>query len=78
MQDEPPAGAAQDGAASKDLGMQSGRLPVSRQAGSALKLGGHVEEQQNALEVGFGGEEQLRRLCRSNMSRLRTEGWKLR
>ncbi len=51
MQDDPPAGATEDGAASKDHGVQHGWLPVSRQASGALKLGEQVEEQQNALVV---------------------------
>ncbi|MFP5207857.1 MAG: hypothetical protein ACLGRW_01060 [Acidobacteriota bacterium] len=57
MQDDPPVGAAQDGAASEDHGAQRGWLPISSQACGALKLGEQVEEQQNTLEGGLGDEE---------------------
>ena len=55
VQDDPPPGAAEDGAASEDEGSQRCRLAITRQAGGALELAEQVEQQQDGLEGGFGG-----------------------
>src|SRR5208337_2090087 len=59
VQDQAAAGPAQDGATGKHLGAQRGRFAINRQASRALKLREQVEQQQDGLESGFGGEELL-------------------
>ena len=59
VQDQSPPRPAQDGATGEHLGAQRRGLAVDRQPGGALKLRKQVEQQQDGLEGGFGGEEFL-------------------
>src|SRR5271167_2360124 len=57
MQDQAVAGSAQQRAAQENLSAQGGGLAITGEAAGALKFSEQIEQQQNAAEGGFGGEE---------------------
>lgn len=57
MQDQAAAGSAEQGATEEHLGAQRGGLPIAGEATGALKFSEQIEQQQDAAESGFGGEE---------------------
>src|SRR6202158_6579595 len=57
MQDQAAAGLAQQSTAEENLGAQRGGLAIAGKAAGALKFPEQIEQQQNAAEGGFGGEE---------------------
>jgi hypothetical protein len=57
VQDQAAAGSAEQSAAEENLGAQRGGLAIAGEAAGALKFSEQVEQQQNAAEGGFGGEE---------------------
>src|SRR5260370_35711653 len=57
VQDKAASGAAEQSTAEENLGAQRGRLAIAGEAAGALKFSEQVEQQQNAAEGGFGGEE---------------------
>ena len=57
MQDQAVAGSAEQSAAEENLGAQRGGLAIAGEAAGALKFPEQIEQQQNAAEGGFGGEE---------------------
>ena len=57
MQDQAAAGSAEQGTAEENLGAQRGGLAIAGEAAGALKFSEQIEQQQNAAEGGFGGEE---------------------
>src|ERR1700687_900707 len=59
MQDQTVTGAAEQSAAKENLSTQRGGLAITGEVAGALKLSEQIEQQQNAAEGGFGGEELL-------------------
>src|SRR5580693_2136267 len=59
MQDQATAGSAEQSAAQEYLGAQRGGLTIAGEAAGTLKFSQQIEQQQNAAEGGFGGEELL-------------------
>src|ERR1035437_8458103 len=57
MQDQAAAGSAEQSAAQEHLGAQRGGLTIAGKAAGTLKFSKQIEQQQNAAEGGFGGEE---------------------
>lgn len=59
MQHQTVTGAPEQGAAKEDLRTQRGWLAIAGEAGGTLKFPEQIEQQQDAAEGGFGGEELL-------------------
>ena len=59
MQDQAAANAAEQSATQENLGAQCGRLTIAGETAGALKFSEQIEQQQDAAESGFGGEELL-------------------
>jgi len=57
MQDQAVTGSAEQSTAEENLGAQRGGLAIAGEAAGALKFSEQIEQQQNAAEGGFGGEE---------------------
>ena len=59
MEDQTVASATEESSAEEHLSAQRGGLAIGGQASSALKFPKQVEQQQDAAEGRFGGEEFL-------------------
>src|ERR1700693_618500 len=59
MQDQAVTGSAEQSTAEENLGAQRGGLAIAGETAGALKFSEQIEQQQNAAESGFGGEELL-------------------
>jgi hypothetical protein len=57
MQDQAATGSGKQSTAEENLGAQRGGLAIAGEAEGALKFSEQIEQQQNAAEGGFGGEE---------------------
>ena len=57
MQDQTAPGAAEQSPAEEHLRAQRGGLAITGETASALKFSEQIEQQQDAAESGFGGEE---------------------
>src|ERR1700681_4941708 len=57
MQDQAVTGSAEQSTAEENLAAQRGGLTIAGEASCALKFAEQIEQQQNAAEGGFGGEE---------------------
>ena len=59
MQDQAAAGSTEQSTTEENLGAQRGGLAIAGEVAGALKFSEQIEQQQDAAEGSFGGEELL-------------------